>query len=104
MGFVRSTLSLAIRSALPLATERTQERDARIISGIESTILVVVVNLFSAHNVPIVPLYHRTIWFSAIHRNIAENVNLIFILYIIIYYNYIIYSNFFFLRVQNRFS
>ena len=52
----------------------------------------------------IVPMYHRTIWFSAIHRNIAENVNLIFILYIIIYYNYIIYSNFFFLRVQNRFS
>ena len=58
MGFVRSTLSLAIRSALPLATERTQERDARIISGIESTILVVVVNLFSTHNVP---LYQCTI-------------------------------------------
>ena len=45
-------------------------------------------------------MYHRTIWFSAIHRNMAENVNLIFILYIIIYYNNIIYRNFSFLRVQ----
>jgi len=45
-------------------------------------------------------MYHRTIWFSAIHRNMAENVNLIFILYIIIYYNNIIYRNLSFLRVQ----
>ena len=39
------------------------------------------------HNAVTFSMYHRTIWFSAIHRNIAENVNLIFILYIIIYYN-----------------
>ena len=27
-------------------------------------------------------MYHRTIWFSAIHRNMAEIVNLIFILFV----------------------